>query len=297
MAPLTWDATGARTYETGIDKGVLYIPDATGDYINGYAWNGLTTVTETPSGAESNAQYADNIKYLNLLSAETFEGTIGAYTYPDEFGQCDGTASPIAGMTIGQQDRKTFGFAYRTLKGNDVDGTSHGYKLHLVYGAQASPSEKQFQTVNDSPAPIDFSWKFSTTPIVVGTVNSVAYKPTSLITIDSTEVDATALAALETVLYGSVGVDPRLPTPAEVYALFAGTATAIRMTNANAPSYNSATHVVTIPTVTHVTWKVNGVTATPGAQTAMTTGQTSVVRAYAAAGYYLTAADEWVFDY
>lgn len=299
MTALTWDETGKRLFETGIDRGVLYIPNGSGVYDTGYAWNGLTSVTETPAGAESNKQYADNIVYLNLQSAETFDGTINAYTYPDEFAQCDGTAIPETGMHLGQQSRKSFGMSYRTLKGNDVDGTAHGYKLHLVYGALASPSEKQFQTVNDSPGAIEFSWKFSTTPTPVGTLNSVAYKPTSLITLDSTEVDAAKLAALETVLYGAVGVDPRLPTPLEVYTAMAAGLTAVRMTNSNAPTYNSGTHVVTLPSVAHITWRVNGAVPNPttGAQTAMTSGQTSVVTAVADTGYYITGQNLWVFDY
>jgi len=217
MAPLTWDQVGERFYETGVDHGVLYIPDATGVYADGFAWNGLTTVTESPSGAEPSAQYADNIKYLNLISAEEFGATIEAFTYPDEFAECDGTALPSPGVAVGQQGRKMFGLSYRTQVGNDVDGTDHGYKLHLVYGCQAAPSEKAYATINDSPEAIAFSWEVTTTPVPV-----TDYKPTSLIVIDSTEVDPTDLASLEALLYGAGAVDAALPMPDEVIALFAG---------------------------------------------------------------------------
>lgn len=216
MAALTWDQVGERLYETGVDHGVLYIPDASGAYVKGYAWNGLTTVTESPSGAEATPLYADNIKYLNLRSAEEFGGTIEAYTYPPEFGQCDGTASPVAGVNIGQQSRKTFGLSYRTRLGNDLDGADHGYKLHLVYGATASPSEKAYATINDSPEAITFSWEITTNPVPVE-----GYKPTSVITIDSTLVDAADLTALEEKLYGAAATEAMLPSPAEVLAIFA----------------------------------------------------------------------------
>ena len=218
MAPLTWDQVGERLYETGVDHGVLYIPDEAGVYNSGYAWNGLTTVTETPSGAEPNAQYADNIKYLNLISAEEFGATIEAFTYPEEFGQCDGSAIPADGVVLGQQGRKSFGLSFRTMVGNDVEGTEFGYKLHLVYGCQAAPSEKAYATINDSPEAIAFSWEVTTTPVPV-----TNYKPTSLIVVDSTTADATALASLESLLYGEAAVEAALPTPDAVLALFAGT--------------------------------------------------------------------------
>lgn len=214
MAPLQWDQVGERLYETGVDHGVLYIPDETGVYDTGFAWNGLTTVTESPSGAESNAQYADNIKYLNLLSAEDFGGTIEALTYPDEFGQCDGTAEIAPGVQIGQQGRKSFGLSYRTRLGNDVEGTDHGYKLHLLYGLLAAPSEKAYATINDSPEAITFSWEVSSTPVPV-----TGHKPTALLIVDSTTVDPAALSDLEDVLYGGSGTEPKLPTPDEVIAL------------------------------------------------------------------------------
>lgn len=219
MAVLQWDQTGERFYETGVDRGVLYIPDNTGAYVNGYAWNGLVSVTEAPSGAEATPQYADNMKYLNLVSAEEFGGTIEAFTYPAEFGQCDGTASPKVGVFVGQQQRKTFGLSYRTRIGNDVDLDSHGYKLHLVYGALAAPSEKAYTTVNDTPEAITFSWEFTTTAVADTTSGSVL-RPTALITIDSTLVAPADLTALETLLYGDVSEDPALPLPEAVFALF-----------------------------------------------------------------------------
>ena len=215
MAKLTWDATGARYYETGVKQGVLYVQEA-GAYPKGVAWNGLTAVTESPSGAESTALYADDIKYLNLVSAEEFGGTIEAYTYPDEFKACNGEAELATGVTIGQQARKVFGMSYRTTLGNDTEGNDHGYKLHLVYGAQASVSEKAYATINDSPEAITFSWEFTTTPVAVE-----GHKPTAIITIDSTKVDAEKLAALEAKLYGSESEEAMLPLPAEIVTMFA----------------------------------------------------------------------------
>lgn len=218
MAKIVWDNEEDRIYETGVDHGVLYIPDA-GVYDNGVAWNGLTAVTETPSGAEATPIYADNIKYLNLLSREEFGGTIEAITFPDEFYQFDGGALVKGGIVIGQQGRPKFGLCYRTLIGSAVDdafdGTSSGYKLHLVYGAQAAPSERVFSTINDSPETVTFSWEFTTTPVAVEDRS-----PTALITIDSTKVVEAELAALELILYGTTGIDPALPTPDEVLDLF-----------------------------------------------------------------------------
>lgn len=292
MTALTWDQVGERIYETGVDRGVLYIPNGSGVYDVGVAWNGLVGVTESPSGAEASPQYADNVKYLNLLSAEEFGATIEAFTYPDEFGQCDGTAAPSSGVLLGQQGRKTFGLAYRTLVGNDLDGTEYGYKLHLIYGALAAPSEKAYATMNDSPEAITFSWEVTTTPVQV-----VGYKPTSVIVVDSTLVDGAALEDLEEILYGAVGVDPRLPLPDEVITLFAGAITVVRLTGANAPTYDSGTHVVTLPSVTGVTWQINGVTKIAGAQPAMTVGQSSLVEATANSGYKIEGDDDWVFDY
>lgn len=234
MSRLLWDETGKRFYETGVDHGVLYVPDAQGVYALGVPWNGLTTVTESPSGAESNKQYADNIVYLNLISAEEFSATVEAFTYPDEFEQFDGSAQPEPGVYIGQQNRKPFGLSYRSLMGNDLEGTDYGYKIHLVYGAQAAPSERARATVNDSPEATALSWELSTTPVGVGTIAGVTYKPTSHLTLDSTKVDPAGLAEVEAILYGTdadaeaeppvVATVARLPLPAEVIAIFAAVA-------------------------------------------------------------------------
>lgn len=213
MSKLVWDQTGERFYETGVKNGVLYVQE-NGAYPKGVAWNGLTAVTESPSGAEATALYADDIKYLNLYSAEEFGGTIEAYTYPEEFGVCNGEAELAAGVTIGQQARKAFGLCYRTAIGNDTDGNDHGYKLHLVYGAMASPSEKGYATINDSPEAITFSWEFTTTPVSVD-----GFKPTACITVDSTKVAPEKLAALEALLYGGESQEAKLPLPDEVAAL------------------------------------------------------------------------------
>lgn len=215
MVALTWDNVGERVYETGVDHAVLYIPSDLGVYDTGFAWNGLTSVTESPSGAEASPQFADNIKYLNLVSAEQYGGTIEAFTYPEEFGQCDGTAAPKKGVLLGQQARRTFGLAYRTLIGNDIEGTEFGYKLHLIYGALAAPSEKAHTTVNDSPEAIAFSWAITTSPVAV-----TGSKPVSSITIDSTKVDPADLLALEALLYGAALIEPALPLPDAVLALF-----------------------------------------------------------------------------
>ena len=222
MAKLIWDASGERRYETGVDHGVLYVQALNGTYPVGVAWNGLTTVTETPSGGESNPQYADNMKYLNLTSAEDFGGTIEAFTAPDEWAQCDGLAQPAPGLTIGQQGRKTFGFSYRTKIGNDVAGSSAGYKIHLVYGATAKPSERAYSTINDSPEAINFSWEISTVPVPVTVVNDL--EATASLTVSSLDVDPATLAELEAILYGSGGTPgtaARLPLPDEVITLLA----------------------------------------------------------------------------
>lgn len=214
MSKLVWDQTGERYYETGVRQGVLYPMQEGGTYSKGVAWNGLTAVTESPSGAESNPLYADDIKYLNLLSTEEFGCTIEAYTYPDEFAECDGSASIATGVTIGQQKRKTFGLCYRTVLGNDVDKNDHGYKLHLVYGCLAAPSEKAYATVNDSPEAVTFSWEVTTTPVAVN-----GFKPTACITIDSTKATAEKLSALEDILYGANDSEARLPLPDEIATL------------------------------------------------------------------------------
>ena len=222
MSKIVWDATGERYYETGVDHGVLYPQDSSGTYPKGVAWNGLTAVTESPSGAEATPLYADNIKYLNLISAEEFGATVEAYTYPDEFAQCDGSAEITPGVMIGQQNRKSFGLCYRTTMGNDVNGNSYGYKLHIIYGASASPSEKGYATINDSPEAITFSWELKTIP-----VNVTGFKPTASITIDSNKVNPEKLVKLEEILYGkdptelggSDGVEPRLPLPDEIVSI------------------------------------------------------------------------------
>ena len=293
MTVLTWDNVGERFYETGVDRGVLYQVDGSGAYVDGVPWNGLTTVTESPSGAESNKQYADNIVYVNLISAEEFGGTIEAYTYPDEFAQNDGSFEPSPGISVGQQGRRPFGLVYRTLQGNDTDGQDHGYKLHLLYGCQASPSEKAYATVNDSPEAIAFSWEFQSTPVPVS-----GRKPTSILTIDSTKSDPTDLDTLEDILFGTVGDDARLPSPDEVVAIFTGGITDVDLgTAANQPTYSAGTHVVTLPSVAGVQWKVNGVNKAPGAQPALTSGQTAEVQAVAQASYNLEGDDTWTFDY
>lgn len=216
MSKLVWDKTGERLYETGVDHGVLYPVQAGGVYNKGVAWNGLISVTESPSGAEASPIYADNIKYLNLMSTEEFGATIEAYMYPDEFAECDGSAEIAKGVNIGQQNRKTFGLCYRTVIGNDVDSNGHGYKLHMIYGALAAPSEKGYQTINDSPEAITFSWELSTTP-----VNVEGFKPTASLTIDSTKADPSKLAALEKILYGDTNpeAEARLPLPDEIATL------------------------------------------------------------------------------
>lgn len=292
MAVLTWDNVSERVYETGVDHGVLFIPDVSGAYISGFPWNGLVSVTESPSGAEASPQYADNIKYLNLVSAEEFGATIEAFTYPDEFGQCDGTATPNAGVLVGQQSRKTFGLAYRTKIGNDTEGTEYGYKLHLVYGALAAPSEKAYTTVNDSPEALTFSWEVTTTPVLV-----TGLKPTAVLTIDSTKVTPANLLALEDALFGTAGTSPRLPLPDEVIGMFVGVQTAVTPL---APTFVSTTGVITIPTVTGVTYRradtgvvVSGTTTIAGG-----IGASLVIRATPTNGTFKFAVnsdDDWSF--
>ena len=214
MSKIVWDAIGEHTFETGVRNGVLYLQGAEGTYNKGVAWNGLTSVSESPEGAEATDLYADDIKYLTLMSAENFKATIEAYTYPVEFEECDGSATIAKGVVIGQQPRKPFGLCYRTAIGNDTDGNEHGYKLHIVYGCQASPSEKQYSTINDSPEAITFSWEVNTTP-----VNVNGKKPTATLIIDSTKADKAKLTALEAILYGSEESEPRLPLPDEIATL------------------------------------------------------------------------------
>ena len=215
MAKIVWDQSGQRLYETGVKMGVLYVQDASGTYPNGVAWNGLTAVNETPSGAEATPLYADDIKYLNLRSAEDFGATIEAFMYPEEFEQCDGSAELAPGVKIGQQARNAFGLCYRTVLGNDIAGNDYGYKLHIIYGATAAPSEKSYATINDSPEAITFSWEVNCTPVEVD-----GFKPTASLVIDSTKVDAEKLAALEAKLYGDESTEAMLPLPAEIAEIF-----------------------------------------------------------------------------
>lgn len=219
MAKLVWDQTGERIYETGVDQAVLFVQKVDGTYNNGVAWNGISSVSESPSGAESNAVYADNIKYLDLISKEDFGATVEAYTYPDEWEICDGSASPSAGVTLGQQARRAFGLCYRTKVGNDVANDDYGYKIHLIYNCKASPSERSYQTINDSPEAITFSWEITTTPV---NITGYDYKPCSNITIDSTKVDGDKLASFLDIIYGTENSEPTLPSPADVIAHFEG---------------------------------------------------------------------------
>lgn len=223
MSRIVWDAEGERKYETGTDHGVIFPQDGQGGHTAAAAWNGLTSVTESPSGAEANPVYADNIKYLNLVSVEEYAASIEAYTYPTEFEQCDGSAEPVKGVHIGQQPRKKFDFSWRTRVGNDLVGDEFGYKIHLAYNCQAAPTEKAYNTVNDSPEPATFSWELSTTPVDVGEVNGIKYKPTACITIDSTDFTTTEekarLAAFEDYLYGTENAEPAWPTPAQVFSM------------------------------------------------------------------------------
>lgn len=216
MAELTWDGIGDRFFETGVSKGVLY-PQVAGAYPVGVAWNGLTAITESPSGAEPTPLYADNLKYLNLFSAEEFAATLEAYTWPAEFNACDGSAEPKPGVLVGQQTRQAFGLSYQTIVGNDVDGNDHGTKIHVVYGCKASPSEKAYATVNDSPEAATFSWEISTTPALV-----TGLKPTAIITLDSRDLSAADWTAVTEVLYGTSGTEASLPAPDALLALITG---------------------------------------------------------------------------
>jgi hypothetical protein len=290
MAVLTWDQSGERFYETGVDRGVLYIP-TNGVYSTGVAWNGLTTVTESPSGAEPTPMYADNIKYLNLLSVEEFGGTIEAMTYPDEFAECDGTATPEVGVFLSQQTRRLFGLSYRSRLGNDISAADYGYKLHLVYGALASPSERAYSTINDTPEAITFSWAFTTTPVAVA-----GYKNTALVTIDSTLVPSSNLTAIENALYGTASLSPRLPLPDEIIAMVDGAQTVVTVT---APTFVASTGVITIPTVTGVTYRRADTNAiVTGTVTIPTAGASLTIKAAPSSGLYAFSAasdDDFVF--
>jgi hypothetical protein len=288
MTALSWDDVGQKAYENGVDHGVLYIPDDSGAYVDGVAWNGLTTVTEAPTGAAPNPQYADNIKYLNLFSAEELGATIDAFTYPDEFQQFDGLSVPIAGLAIGQQNRKTFGLCYRSKIGNDLDGDDFGFKLHLMYGCTASPSQKAYTSVNDKPEGMAFSWAITTVPVSVS-----GLKPTSLVTLDSTKVDSDTLTDLMTMLYGTTGVDPSLPLPDAIVTMFSGTVTSVVPLF---PTYVEGTHTITIVATTGVNYYIEGVLKAAGAHVIAVD---SMVTARPAPGYILTPdhQDEWFFAF
>ncbi len=290
MAVLTWDTPGAKVFEAGVDKGVLFKRNVSGVYDTGYAWIGLTAVTESPSGAESSKSYADNKVYANITSAEDFSATLEAFTFPDAFMTCDGTAELTPGVYIGQQNRETFGLAYRTKVGNDVSGIDFGYKLHLIYGGLAAPSERAYSTINESTEPMPLSWEISTTAVDVP-----GKKPTASLTVDSTKVSAAKLAQLEDILYGTAGVNPRLPLPAEV-ASIVGT-TLIVTAQPTAPSYNSTTDQITIPTITGVDYYIDGVKRTNG--TLVTIAANTLVTAQPAAGYKfpVPSDNDWLITY
>ncbi|HEY2455594.1 MAG TPA: hypothetical protein VGI71_23865 [Scandinavium sp.] len=288
MTAVVWDGTGQRKFEAGVDHGVLYLLNSeSGEYDSGFAWNGLTTVKEQPGGAAPNPSYADNIKYLNLLSTETYSGTIEAWTYPDEWGVCDGTAAPVAGVVVGQQTRQTFGLCYRSKIGNDISSDA-GFKLHLVYGALAAASERDFATINDNPSSVQFSWAFECSPVPMTNM-----KPTCQLTIDSTKVNAGALTDLMDLLYGTEGTDPSLPMPDDVLALFSGTVTV----TAEPAVPTMTADVITIPAVTGVIYSIDGVDVDAGAQPAIT--QNTVVHARPAQGYIFPdpSVDEWFFQH
>lgn len=270
---LQWDKPGERLYETGVSHGVLYPISNTGEYDTGVAWNGLTAVTQSPTGAEATAIYADNIKYLNLISAEDFSGTIEAYMSPVEFDECDGTKSPVPGVAVTQQNRRTFGFSWQTLIGNDIVGTDFGYKIHIAYGATAAPSEKSNATVNETPEAMGLSWSFSTTPVEVGG----GLKPSAHLIIDSTLVAPADLKKLEDILYGTQASPPRLPLPAEVLALVAGTIVEITPTKPN-----QVGNVVKIPTTAGLVFKNRGVTIPAGDYTI---SRNTLVSVYPASGF------------
>lgn len=288
MTRIVWDRTGDRVYETGVDHGVLYLPNNAGNYVTGVAWNGLTTITESPSGAEPNSQYADNIEYLNLISAEKYSATLEAFTYPQEFQQFDGFGNPSEGITVGQQIRRAFGLSYRTLKGNDIQGQKYGYKIHCVYNLTAAPSERAHTTVNDTPEAINFSWALSSTPVPVP-----GFDPSATLIIDSNDVDPTALAALEQILYGTAGVDPRLPYPAEIIAMFESGVTVVTPT---VPTFNAGTNTITIPTVVGVEYSIEGTVVPAGA---IVIDRNVIVTASPTPGHVFAADvdDDWGYIY
>lgn len=290
---LSWDGSGERKWETGVDHGVLYPQSG-----EGVAWNGLTNVTETPAGADNTKTYADNIVYGALRAAETFGGTIEAYMCPDEFLECDG-AVIRNGVVIGQQPRKSFGMYYRTIVGNDLDAEL-GHKHHFVYGATTSPSEKSYATVNDSPEMTAFSWEFESSPVAFEDAANLDLKPTAILTIDDTSplVDSVKLATLLDIAVGTESDDARLPTPDEVLEVFSTGLTEADLTVfANQPSYDAGTHVATLPAVTGVVWYVDGEETAAGALPALSVGEVVTIEAQEAEGYNIVGDNEWVFAY
>ena len=259
MSQLTWDKIGERYFETGVSHGTLYIPNAMGLYVNGYAWNGLTGVTASPSGAEATKQYADNIAYLNMTSAEEYGGTIEAFQSPREFDQCDGVARPIPGLSIGQQTRKSFGFSWQTLIGNDIDGQDHAYKIHVAYGAQAAPSEKAYATVNESPEAVTLSWTFTTTPAPISPeiiVEGRALKPTAYLAFDSRDFSPAKMQELKDILYGTASTNPRLPSPRELITIMQTNLTEVEPQD---PTFDDTDNELVIPAQTGVVYLANGV--------------------------------------
>jgi hypothetical protein len=297
MTALLWDQVGERLYETGVDRGVLYLPDETGVYDTAVAWNGLTTVTESPSGAEVQRAVRGQHQVPEPHVRRGLRRDDRGFHVPGRVRPVRRYRTPTPGWPLGQQGRRVFGLAYRTRVGNDLEGTDHGYKLHLIYGAQASPSEKAYATINDSPEAITFSWELTTTPVPVTTeVDGVQLKPTAQMVIDSTKVDAGALSDLEDILFGTVVDDARLPMPDEVVAIFTGGEVDVDLSaGENQPTFVDATGVLTLPAVTGVQWKVGGVNKAPGAQPAIAAGAQTTVRATAVAGYNLQGDDKWTF--
>lgn len=287
MTKIKWHETGARRWETGVSHGVLYLRTSGSAFDNGVPWNGLVSVSEAPTGAESTKVYADNIAYLNLISVEEYTATIEALTYPDEFERCDGSATPTEGVSLGQQPREVFGFSYQTIIGNELTADL-GFKIHLVYNALAAPTEKAHSTVNDTPEAMTMSWEVSTTAVDVP-----GFKPAASLTIDSTRVSAEKLEELMDILYGTAGQDPRLPLPEEVIDIVSGS-TAVVVPNA--PTYVQATKVITIPAITGVIYQINGVTVPAGPRPPITVN--TIVKAKPAAGYKFPVPtdDDWQFN-
>lgn len=290
MARIKWDLPGQRKFEVGVDHGVLYLPNEDGEYDNGVAWNGLVTITEKPSGAESNRKYADNIPYLNLYSQEQFGCTIEAMTYPDQFARFDGQATPRPGIRVGQQPRRSFGLSYRTLLGDDLVNEDAGYKLHLVYGLTVSPSERANATINESLEPVNLSWEAMSIPVPAGGTR----RPTSHLTVDSTDVDPELLSDFEDILYGVTGTDPVLPLPIAVFTHFSGEGTVVDPIAR--PAYNSGTHTLTIPAITGVTFTIGGVEQDAGD---LVITEDTLLVAHADTGYVLTPGsdNDWWYDY